>query len=131
MSDIKNIPSARREFLQQFLWLLAAFPLLGAALTGCEKKSGAGSATLPAGESAVKEDEPVAASLGYKEDVSKVDTTRFPKRKGPEGEKQFCHNCQFYTPKGDSGWGACLILRTGLVKGEGWCNTWAAKSAKS
>jgi hypothetical protein len=125
MSDIKNTPSPRREFLQNSLWLLAAFPLLAHVLTGCDSKSG--NSAVPAGKQAAKEDEAVAASLGYKEDASKVDTAKFPKRAGPEGSKQFCHNCQFYTAEGDSGWGNCQIIRSGLVKADGWCNTWAAK----
>lgn len=127
MSDIENAHSPRREFLQQSLWLLAAFPLLAHVLTGCDKKS-SGSATPPGGKPAAQETEAVAASLGYKEDASKVDTEKFPKRKGPEGEKQLCSNCQFYTPEGDSDWGSCQIIRSGLVKANGWCNTWAAKA---
>jgi hypothetical protein len=127
MSDIRNTLSQRREFIKKSIFVLAALPFMSYFIASCTKKSG--TSTPPDGAPAVKEDDPVAASLGYKEDVSKVDTEKFPKRKGPEGEKQFCHNCQFYVAKGDSGWGTCQILRTGDVKDEGWCNTWAAKAA--
>jgi hypothetical protein len=119
----------RREFLGQSLWLVASLPFLGQFLAACDKKGvTTGSDTPPNGEAAVSESDPVAASLGYRADATKVDTAKFPKRKGAEGEKQFCNNCQFFTAKGDSGWGACQIIRSGDVKATGWCNTWAKKA---
>jgi hypothetical protein len=125
MSKLTPSQNSRREFLQHSLWFAAAIPVLGTVLSACNDT---GSATPPNGDQAVKEDDPVAASLGYRQDATKVDTEKFPKRKGPEGEKQFCKNCQFFTPKGDSGWGTCQIIRSGDVKATGWCNTWAAKT---
>lgn len=121
----------RREFLRHTAWLGAALPILGAlggfgtALSACND---GGSDTPPNGEAPAKEDEAVAASLGYRQDATKVDVAKFPKRAGAEGEKQFCKNCQFFTAKGDSGWGTCQIIRTGDVKATGWCNTWALKA---
>lgn len=122
-----HLNASRRRFVIQSLAVVAALPLLGAALSACTKTGGGGSDNPPEGETAVKEDDPVAASLGYKADASKVDTAKFPKRAGAEGAKQNCGNCQFYTAK-SGGWGACQILRTGLVKEAGWCNTWAQKA---
>lgn len=113
----------RREFLVQSLGLVATIPVLGAVLSACNDSSD----TPPNGEAAVKEDDPVASSLGYKSDASQVDTAKFPKHAGAEGAKQSCKNCQFYTAK-SGGWGACQILRTGDVKETGWCNTWAQKA---
>lgn len=116
--------SSRRDFLRNSFLMLAALPVLGTVFTSCTKKG----ANPPEGTTAVKEDDPVAASLGYKHEASAVDTSKFPKRAGAEGAQQFCHNCQFYTARGDSGWGDCSIIRSGVVKAEGWCNTWAKKA---
>ena len=114
---------SRHRFIAQSLVMLAALPAAASFLSAC---NGDSNDAPPAGEAAAKEDEPIAASLGYKADATQVDTMRFPKRKGPEGEKQNCKSCQFYTAKND-GWGSCQIIRSGLVKAGGWCNTWAPK----
>lgn len=119
------LSSSRRDFLRNSFVVLAALPVLGTVLASCTKKGGS---NPPEGTTAVKEDDPLAASLGYKHEASAVDTAKYPKRAGAEGAKQFCHNCQFYTARGDSGWGDCTILRGGVVKAEGWCNSWALKT---
>jgi hypothetical protein len=122
----------RREFLQKALWLFASLPLAGAALSACTKtpNPSAGvqtsSNTLPPGDQPVKEEDPVAVSLGYKMNAANVDTEKFPKKKGPGGDKQNCKNCQFYTPKNDY-WGSCQIIRTGVVNAGGWCNSWGPR----
>jgi hypothetical protein len=124
MSNQNESGNTRREFLQKSLFLAASLPVLGTFLNACNSDS---NDAPPSGEQAVKEEDAVAASLGYKADATKVDTEKFPKRKGPEGEKQFCKNCQFYTAKND-GWGTCQVVRNGDVKATGWCNTWAQKA---
>lgn len=124
MTPLNASGNNRREFLQKSVWLFASLPVLGMILNACNSDS---NDTPPNGEQAVKEDDPVASSLGYRMDATKVDSEKFPKHKGPEGEKQACNNCSFFTAKSDSGWGACQILRTGDVKASGWCNTWNAK----
>ena len=125
MKPLNSVPRNRREFLQHSLWLFAALPVVGSLVSACNDS---GSDTPPNGEQAVKEEDPVASALGYHADATQVDTEKFPKRKGAEGEKQFCKNCQFFTAKADSNWGACQIIRTGDVKATGWCNTWAQKA---
>ena len=77
------------------------------------------------GADKVTEDDPTAAALGYKHDATSVDTTKYAKRAGEAGAKQFCNNCALYIDQGD-GWGACSIFQGRLVKGEGWCNAWVA-----
>jgi hypothetical protein len=123
MKPTPSTPSNRREFLQHSLWLVASLPVIGTLVSSCDNGD-----TPPNGEQAVKEEDPVAAALGYRADATKVDTEKFAKRKGPGGANQFCTNCQFFTAKGTSGWGACQIIRSGDVKATGWCNTWAQKA---
>lgn len=85
----------------------------------------------------VDESSATAAALGYKHDATKVDTTKFPKRATPEGQKQFCENCTFYSEGGqkvaghEGNWGKCTIFPTGLVAEKGWCNTWTLKAGMS
>lgn len=124
MKSPRTFESKRRDFLKGSLFAAATLPALGVLLNACND----GGSTPPNGEQAAKADDPVAASLGYTDDATKVDTAKYPKRAGDAGSKQFCSSCQFFTAKGDSGWGACQIIRTGDVKATGWCNTWTAKS---
>ncbi len=123
----------RREFLQKSLLILGSVPVLGVILNACTKKEGSESTTASnsapaaaAGPKPLSEEDPVAQSLGYKHDATKVDTAKFPKRAGAEGAKQLCSNCQFF--KGGEGeWGTCQILAAGAVNKNGWCNSWGAK----
>jgi len=80
---------------------------------------------LAAAADKLEEDDPTAIALGYKHDATAVDTTKFPKRAGDEGAKQFCDNCSLYVDEGD-GWGQCSIFPGKLVAGKGWCNAWVA-----
>ena len=112
---------SRRHFLKTNFALLASIPALGALWSDCTK-----SAELPAGEKKLAADDAVGKALGYSESASDVDTNKFPKRKSPEGDKQFCKSCNFYTAKNDD-WGKCTILQNGLVAANGWCNNWTAK----
>jgi hypothetical protein len=128
-----RISQPRRAFLQTTLRSCATFAALAAVptvlITGCTKKS-TERLPVPQGTQPLSEEDPVAKSLGYKHEASQVDTEKFPKRKGPEGEKQICKNCQFYKSRNES-WGDCQILRSGVVAATGWCNTWAPIPAAS
>ena len=68
-------------------------------------------------------DDPIAIALGYKPIAAEVDTSKFPKRAGTEGAKQFCSNCALYKEL-DSGTGTCTAIPNKLVAGPGWCNAW-------
>ena len=82
---------------------------------------------------AVDEASPTALALGYKHDANAVDVAKFTKRATPEGKKQFCSNCVFFTQGGmkadskDGEYGKCTLFPTGLVAAAGWCNTWTIK----
>jgi hypothetical protein len=71
----------------------------------------------------VSESDPTAIALGYKHDASAVDTTKWGKRAGEAGARQFCDNCALYGAQGE-GWGTCSIFQGRLVAGKGWCNAW-------
>ena len=124
-------PQERRQFIKTALLAAAAIPMAGALLSACTKNpSGGDPATtkLPDGAQPVKEEDPTAQALGYKINAQKVNTEAYPKRKGPEGEKQFCNNCSFYVVKNEN-WGDCQVLRGGVVNAAGWCNSWVASKA--
>ena len=72
------------------------------------------------------EDDPIAIALGYKADANDVDTTKYPKRAGAEGQKQFCYNCKLYQPS-TSDQGGCTAIPGKNVTAAGWCNAWIAK----
>ena len=77
--------------------------------------------TLVAGDE-VAEDEPLAQAMGYVKDANDVDTTKFPKRAGEEGAKQFCYNCALYAGEPDAELAPCSIFQNRPVRGAGWCN---------
>ena len=74
-------------------------------------------------EAALAESDATAVALGYVEDASKVDTARWTKKAGPDGDKQMCSSCSLYQPIDDE-WGGCSIFPGKKVKGAGWCNAW-------
>lgn len=77
------------------------------------------------------ENDPIAKTLGYINDASKVDTVKWPKKQGPDGARQLCSTCNFYQgnlKKVDGkDYGKCIIFQNGLVAPGGWCNSWAPK----
>lgn len=126
--------SSRRSFLKTFsLGALLAIPatfsfgrLFSSTAFGQAPKAGAKLEM-------VDPKNPLAQSLGYIEDATKVDTKKWPKRAGAEGAKQFCHNCQFYiVDKGADPAkvpvAPCQILQMKGVKAKGWCNTWTKRA---
>jgi hypothetical protein len=77
----------------------------------------------------VSESDATALALGYKHNIADIDAEKFPKRStSSDGENQFCHNCVFYTGAEGSTTGPCALFPGKSVAGEGWCNTWTAKS---
>ena len=118
----------RRDFVKGTLLTIAAAP---AAIT-------AGNAALAHAQAAptapVSEDDPMAKALGYYHDATKVDLTKYPKRAGEEGAKQFCSNCLLLAPNSETTvaghegkWGKCTVITGGLVSLNGWCNSWVLK----
>ena len=69
------------------------------------------------------ETDPLAMALGYKEDTSKVDATKYPQHKA----EQKCLNCALYQGKPGEKTGACPIFAGKTVTAEGWCVSYAPK----
>jgi High potential iron-sulfur protein len=124
-----NTTSNRRSFLTT-LSVIAAAPVV----CRVNRSTAAWAEDLKPGSlPALEESNPVATALGYRHDATKVDTAKFPKRAGAEGEKQFCHNCSLLPERGFSvagqqgEFGKCSLFPQGLVHVNGWCNSWTAK----
>ncbi len=68
-------------------------------------------------------DDPMAQSLNYVNDASKVDPADRP---NPAPEQQ-CSNCALV--QGEEGeWRQCQIFPGKLVNANGWCSVWAPKA---
>jgi hypothetical protein len=104
---------SRRQLLQGALVGLAAVP----AVTLIARDASA--------VDAVPESDPMARSIGYVTDASKVNAKTSPTYK----PGQQCANCyQYKAAKAGAGEGACTILGGRLVKAGGWCKVWVPKS---
>jgi hypothetical protein len=73
----------------------------------------------------------MAASVNYAEKHSDVKDPKLKVvRQGVPFEKQFCNSCVLYTKHGERNGkevGVCTLFANQLVKGEGWCTSWAKK----
>jgi hypothetical protein len=74
----------------------------------------------------LSESDETAQVFGYKEDNTKVDTTKFPKKAGEAGKNQKCSACSFYSAI-DAKHGDCQIFVKNTVNSNGWCNNWEKK----
>lgn len=117
---------SRRDFLK-----LSAASLVGSyavtrLMTGASIAEAAAAGLL-------KESDPMAQALGYREDATKVDTKKWAKRAGPDGAKQFCYTCVLFQAGGKDpktvAEGVCPAVGNKGVKAKGWCNSWAQNPA--
>nr|P00263.1 RecName: Full=High-potential iron-sulfur protein; Short=HiPIP [Thiococcus pfennigii] len=70
---------------------------------------------------------PIAQSLHYIEDANASERNPVTKTELP-GSEQFCHNCSFI--QADSGaWRPCTLYPGYTVSEDGWCLSWAHKTA--
>jgi hypothetical protein len=72
----------------------------------------------------IDEKDPIAVSLGYKQDATKADAKKFPTYKAGH----VCGNCQFFQGKAGEAWGVCPVVGGKLVNAKGWCSAWAKKA---
>lgn len=113
--------NSRREFLK-----VSGLSLLGAAALGTltlRPAQAADAKALPM----VSESDPMAKTLGYHSDATKVDTKKWPKRAAADGKTQFCHTCILYNgakPTTDKA-APCSLFAGKRVESNGWCNSWA------
>jgi hypothetical protein len=68
--------------------------------------------------------DPLAVSLGYVEDATKVDQKKFATYK--PGQK--CSGCRFYQGTAGQAYGPCQIFANKAVNANGWCVSFNAKT---
>jgi len=72
----------------------------------------------------VSESDPTAKALGYVEDASKVDKTKFPAFK----PGAHCATCNFYQGKAADAYAPCQIFPGKSVAAKGWCASHSPKA---
>jgi hypothetical protein len=70
------------------------------------------------------ESDPTAKALGYAEDASKVDKTKFPAYK----PGAMCSTCNFFQGKPGDAYGPCQIFPGKSVSAKGWCASYSPKA---
>ena len=118
MSAKKNRRPSRRDFL--LVSLGAAFAGLVALRTRAVHAQAAPAQNLPH----LSPDEPLAKALGYVNDASQVDRTKFPTYKPGDA----CDKCRFYQGKAGQAWGPCQIFMGKSVSERGWCASFMVKT---
>jgi hypothetical protein len=101
----------RRRFLLSAVWAGSA-ALLGPSV-------GAAAGALPH----LSPSAPLAKSLGFTDDASTVNRTRFPTYK--PGER--CEKCRFFQGAPGEAWGPCEVFKGYAVNARGWCLSFVAK----
>ncbi len=82
-------------------------------------------ATRPAcAQLAVTENDPTAQALGYKDDVHKVDKTKYTSYQ----PGSVCATCMQYSGKHGDPTGPCGVFGGKLVSVKGWCMAWVKKT---
>ncbi len=92
-------------------------------LTGAAATLGAMRSAQSAASERLSETDPQAQALGYRNDATKVDKTKFPKF----AAGQTCSSCQLYQGKAGDATGPCPLFPNKLVAATGWCSAWAKK----
>jgi hypothetical protein len=94
---------------------------MAAPLTGALLRSGVVSAAEAAH---LDEADPTAAALGYKQDTTQVDASKYPQHTAD----QDCAKCRYFQGKEGEEWAPCaLFAGKGSVHANGWCSAYAAK----
>ncbi len=91
-----------------------------AVLAGIRPSPGLAQGALPH----LSESDPTAKALGYVEDASKVDKTKFPSFK----PGAHCATCNFFQGKASDAFGPCQIFPGKSVAGAGWCASHSPKA---
>ena len=64
--------------------------------------------------------DPAAAAVGYVEDATKVDVSKFPTYK----RGQSCANCTLLRPQYIGPYRPCKLFPKNVISVKGWCNAW-------
>ncbi len=141
----KVLPAAetrdqRRQVLKAALGIVGAGLLLPTLLNspalaeerrrGKKPEAGAGGGDLAL--PLVEPGKGMAAGVNYQHRHADVKDAKLKTdRQGVKFEAQFCDNCMLYSPVGEKSGekvGKCTLFANQLVKGKGWCTTWAKKA---
>jgi len=110
-----------RDFSRRSFLALAGFT--GAAVVaGVQPRLAAAQAGAAAPH--LTEADPTAKALGYVEDASKVDKTKFPSFK----PGAHCATCNFFQGKPADAYAPCQIFPGKAVAGNGWCASHSPKA---
>lgn len=71
----------------------------------------------------LSESDPMAKSLGYRDDAATVDKTAYPKYQAG----QQCASCQLYQGQPGEARGPCPLYQHKLVSAKGWCSAWVQR----
>ena len=104
-----HMKNSRRTFLIASLGVASTFVLSREALAADAPR--------------LAESDPTAQALGYKEDATKVDKTKYTKYVAGET----CSNCSFYQGKPADAWAPCPMFAGKQVAGKGWCSAYNKK----
>lgn len=107
--------NTRRHFLRKFTATLGAPLALSPHVFGQDAPK----------EEILKEDDPAAVALGYKEDTTKVDKAKYPQHK----DDQVCEGCLLAPVAKEGDHIACTAFQNKLVTKKGWCMAFAKKPA--
>ncbi|MDB5761118.1 MAG: iron permease [Herminiimonas sp.] len=72
------------------------------------------------------EKDPQAVSLGYVDDTTRADKTKYPKH----DNSQVCSGCQFYQGPASQPLAPCTIFGGKQVAAKGWCSAYVKKTAQ-
>jgi len=110
-----HMNNTRRHFLRKFTVTLGAPLALSPRIFGQDQPK----------EEILKEDDPTAVALGYKEDTTKVDKAKYPQHKN----EQVCEGCLLAPVAKEGDHIACTAFQNKLVAKKGWCAAYVKKPA--
>ncbi len=101
---------SRRKFV------LSALPV-SALLLGAARSASAQATHL-------EETDPIAVSLGYRNDATKVDSKKYPTYVAG----RHCGSCQLFQGSATDAWAVCAVMGGKAVNAKGWCSAWVQKT---
>jgi len=83
-----------------------------------------GRRAIAQGAPRLQETDPEAVAVGYKQDHTKIDKARFPKK----AANDHCTLCKAFMGKPGDAWANCALVDEKLVNANGWCSSYVLKA---